>query len=129
MKRPVIVLPEAGSQIETARDWWRENRQAATELFDNELDDMILELSASLKTTIVVVTHELPSIFAIATDSVFLDIESRTIIAQGSPKEMLEKPDADPKVRRFLTRGESDEKDGPKPEKKAEQPAGEDLHG
>jgi len=94
-----------------------------------QLDDMILELSASLKTTIVVVTHELPSIFAIATDSVFLDIESRTIIAQGSPKEMLEKPDADPKVRRFLTRGESDEKDGPKPEKKAEQPAGEDLHG
>lgn len=44
MKRPVIVLPEAGSQIETARDWWRENRQAATELFDNELDDMILAI-------------------------------------------------------------------------------------
>jgi phospholipid/cholesterol/gamma-HCH transport system ATP-binding protein len=70
------------------------------------LDDMILELRASLKTTIVVVTHELPSIFAIATDSVFLDIETRTIIAQGAPKALLEDPKTDPKVRRFLTRGE-----------------------
>ncbi len=95
-----------------------------------QLDDMILELSASLKTTIVVVTHELPSIFAIATDSVFLDIETRTIIAQGSPKEMLEKPGADPKVRRFLTRGEDDGKDGGKPdEKTADKEAGENLHG
>lgn len=94
-----------------------------------QLDDMILELSASLKTTIVVVTHELPSIFAIATDSVFLDIESRTIIAQGSPKDMLEKPDVDPKVRRFLTRGEDDHKDEPKPEAKAEKTAEGDLHG
>jgi phospholipid/cholesterol/gamma-HCH transport system ATP-binding protein len=71
-----------------------------------QLDDLILELRASLGTTIVVVTHELPSIFAIATDSVFLDIESKTIIAQGTPKEMLENEHTDPKVRRFLTRGE-----------------------
>jgi hypothetical protein len=41
---------------------------------------------------------------------VFLDIESKTIIAQGSPKEMLENPKTDPKVRRFLTRGEDEEK-------------------
>ncbi len=69
------------------------------------LDDLILSLSESLKGTIVVVTHELPSIFAIGTNSVFLDIESKTIIAEGSPKEMLDR-DIDPKVRRFLTRGE-----------------------
>jgi len=74
-----------------------------------QLDDMILELSASLKTTIVVVTHELPSIFAIATDSVFLDIESKTIIAQGAPQKMLDDPKTDPKVRRFLTRGEDNQ--------------------
>jgi phospholipid/cholesterol/gamma-HCH transport system ATP-binding protein len=70
---------------------------------------LILELRESLGTTIVVVTHELPSIFAIATNSVFLDIESKTIIARGSPKAMLEDPKTDPKVRRFLTRGEDDE--------------------
>ena len=77
-----------------------------------QLDDMILELRASLGATIVVVTHELPSIFAIATNSVFLDIESKTIIAKGSPKEMLESKETDPKVRRFLTRGEDEGKAG-----------------
>jgi len=72
-----------------------------------QLDDLILELRASLRATIVVVTHELPSIFAIATNSVFLDIETKTIIAQGRPKEMLASG-TDPKVRRFLTRGEDE---------------------
>ena len=72
-----------------------------------QLDDLILELRASLRATIVVVTHELPSIFAIATNSVFLDIETKTIIAQGPPKEMLASG-TDPKVRRFLTRGEDE---------------------
>jgi len=73
-----------------------------------QLDDLILELRASLGATIVVVTHELPSIFAIATNSVFLDIETKTIIAQGLPQDMLA-PGADPKVRRFLTRGEDEQ--------------------
>jgi phospholipid/cholesterol/gamma-HCH transport system ATP-binding protein len=76
-----------------------------------QLDDLILELRASLGTTIVVVTHELPSIFAIANDSVFLDIESRTILAKGAPKDLLENEQTDPKVRRFLTRGEDDAKE------------------
>jgi phospholipid/cholesterol/gamma-HCH transport system ATP-binding protein len=76
-----------------------------------QLDDLILELRASLGATIVVVTHELPSIFAIATNSVFLDIESRTIIAQGRPQDMLG-PESDPKVRRFLTRGEDEQQAG-----------------
>jgi phospholipid/cholesterol/gamma-HCH transport system ATP-binding protein len=74
-----------------------------------QLDDLILELRASLGTTIVVVTHELPSIFAIATNSVFLDIETKTIIAKGTPQDMLDAPGTDPKVRRFLTRGEDEE--------------------
>jgi phospholipid/cholesterol/gamma-HCH transport system ATP-binding protein len=69
------------------------------------LDDLILELRASLGATVVVVTHELASIFAIGDNGVFLDAETRTMIAQGSPRSMLEGA-SDPKVKRFLTRGE-----------------------
>jgi phospholipid/cholesterol/gamma-HCH transport system ATP-binding protein len=69
------------------------------------LDDLIIELKESLGTTVVVVTHELASIFAIGTNSVFLDAEKKTMIASGNPKEMLEETDI-PKVRTFLTRGE-----------------------
>ena len=69
------------------------------------LDDLILELRDSLGSTVVVVTHELASIFAIATNSVFLDAETKTMIATGAPRELLHS--ADPKVRRFLTRGEA----------------------
>ncbi|MEJ2610409.1 MAG: ATP-binding cassette domain-containing protein [Candidatus Thiodiazotropha sp.] len=68
------------------------------------LDDLIIELSESLGTTIVVVTHELASIFTIGSDSVFLDPDTKTMIAQGNPSELLEKTE-DPKVREFLTRG------------------------
>src|SRR5215468_4096229 len=69
------------------------------------LDDLILELRASLGATMVVVTHELASIFAIADTAVFLDAETRTMIALGNPKKLRdESPEA--KVRAFLTRGE-----------------------
>ena len=70
------------------------------------LDDLILELRDNLGTTIVIVTHELASIFAIGDDSVFLDPETRTMIAQGHPKALLESP-PDPRVRSFLMRGET----------------------
>jgi len=70
------------------------------------LDDLIFELRDSLGTTVVIVTHELASIFAIGNNSVFLDAETRTMIAQGDPNRMLAETD-DPKVREFLTRGES----------------------
>jgi len=69
------------------------------------LDDLILELRENLGATVVVVTHELASIFAIATNSVFLDTESRTQIATGDPHEMLAHS-TDARVRRFLTRGQ-----------------------
>lgn len=68
------------------------------------LDDLILELRASLGATVMVVTHELASIFAIGNNSVFLDPETKTMIAAGDPKKLLEET-ADPKVRNFLTRG------------------------
>ncbi|NHZ48295.1 ABC transporter ATP-binding protein [Nitratidesulfovibrio liaohensis] len=70
------------------------------------LDDLILELRESLGTTIVVVTHELASIFAIGTNSVFLDVETRTMTASGNPNDILREA-RDPKAVRFLTRGES----------------------
>ena len=68
------------------------------------LDDLILELRDSLGATVVVVTHELPSIFRIADDSVFLDGETHTAIAGGPPKELLAHSQ-EPKVRSFLSRG------------------------
>ena len=72
------------------------------------LDDLILELRDSLGATIVVVTHELASIFAIANNSVFLDAESRTMIAGGDPNKLFTES-TDPKVISFLTRGERSE--------------------
>jgi phospholipid/cholesterol/gamma-HCH transport system ATP-binding protein len=69
------------------------------------LDDLILELRDSLGTTIVVVTHELASIFAIGNNSVFLDADTKTMIAGGNPKKLLAESQ-DPKIRAFLTRGE-----------------------
>jgi phospholipid/cholesterol/gamma-HCH transport system ATP-binding protein len=68
------------------------------------LDELILEMRDSLGATIVVVTHELASIFTIANNSVFLDAESRTQIATGDPHDMLAHS-TDPRVRKFLTRG------------------------
>src|SRR5712671_3653642 len=68
------------------------------------LDDLILDLRDSLRATIVVVTHELASIFAIGNNSVFLDGQSKSIIASGNPKELLA-GSKDPRVRAFLTRG------------------------
>jgi len=69
------------------------------------LDDLILELRESLGATVVIVTHELASIFAIGNNSVFLDPEKKTMIAQGDPKKLLS-DSKDPTVHRFLTRGE-----------------------
>jgi phospholipid/cholesterol/gamma-HCH transport system ATP-binding protein len=68
------------------------------------LDDLILELRESLGTTIVVVTHELASIFMIGNNSIYLDVDTRTMTANGDPKRLLAES-KDPKVRRFLTRG------------------------
>ncbi len=67
------------------------------------LDDLILELRDSLGTTVVVVTHELQSIFAIGDQAVYLDTETRTMSALGSPDELLEDP-PNVRVHRFLTR-------------------------
>ncbi len=72
-------------------------------LSSRRLDDLVLELRDSLGTTIVLVTHELPSIFELGDDAVFLDAERKTMTARGRPAEL--KDSADPKVRAFLNRG------------------------
>ena len=69
-----------------------------------KLDDLILELRDGLGTTVVVITHELASIFAIGNNSVFLDAESKTMIASGDPNVLLSEC-KDYKVIQFLTRG------------------------
>ncbi len=70
------------------------------------LDELILELRDSLGTTVVIVTHELASIFDIASTSVFLDVNTRTMTALGPPLELREHA-ADQAVRDFLNRGAS----------------------
>jgi len=69
------------------------------------LDDLILELRDSLGATVVVVTHELASIFAIGDKGVFLDAETKTMLAVGNPKTLRD-ASPEPKIRAFLTRGE-----------------------
>jgi phospholipid/cholesterol/gamma-HCH transport system ATP-binding protein len=72
-------------------------------LSSRRLDDLILELRDSMGTTIVLVTHELPSIFELGDNAVFLDAERKTMIAQGKPSELKDSPE--PKVRAFMSRG------------------------
>ena len=69
------------------------------------LDDLIINLSQALGTTLVVITHELPSIFAIGTNSVFLDAEAKTMLASGPPQQILAEA-RDPRIIQFLTRGQ-----------------------
>jgi phospholipid/cholesterol/gamma-HCH transport system ATP-binding protein len=75
------------------------------------LDELILELRESLGTTMVVVTHELASIFTIGNNSVFLDPVTKTMIAEGDPHELLAES-KDSRVRKFLTRGEEGDESG-----------------
>ena len=82
------------------------------------LDELMLQLRETLGATFVVVSHDLSSIFTIADNSVFLDTNTRTMRAQGNPRELL-KNSTDPYVREFLTRGESAAKPAAQPAPKA----------
>ncbi|HXJ33470.1 MAG TPA: ATP-binding cassette domain-containing protein [Candidatus Eisenbacteria bacterium] len=72
------------------------------------LDDLILSLRDSLGATVVMVSHELPSIFGIGDDCIFLDTEVRTMTAHGNPRDLRDHP-PNPNVHRFLTRGADDQ--------------------
>lgn len=68
------------------------------------LDDLILELRDTLGATFVIVSHELASIFAIATNIIYLDNVSRTMKAQGNPNDLLADPQTAPCALQFLRR-------------------------
>jgi phospholipid/cholesterol/gamma-HCH transport system ATP-binding protein len=68
-----------------------------------ELDMMVRSINEGMGTTMVVVTHELESIFAIATRAIMLDREARGIIAEGAPRD-LQKDTSDPRVYNFFNR-------------------------
>jgi phospholipid/cholesterol/gamma-HCH transport system ATP-binding protein len=70
-----------------------------------KLDDLVLQIRATLGTTMVIVSHELDSIFGIADRVIMLDREARGIIAEGPPRE-LAKSSTDPRVTEFLRRRE-----------------------
>ena len=70
------------------------------------LDELILQLRDSLGTTIVMVTHDLASIFAVADNAIFLNAQTRTLTAWGRPRQLLKEAE-DPAVREFLSRGEA----------------------
>lgn len=72
-----------------------------------QIDELILDLSQGLGVTFVIVTHELPSIFAVADRAIMVDKETKTIIAEGRPQELRDKSEH-PLVRQFFN---------PRPEK------------
>jgi phospholipid/cholesterol/gamma-HCH transport system ATP-binding protein len=68
-----------------------------------ELDALVIQLARTLGITFVVVTHELPSIYAIADRIIMLDKSERRIVAEGDPRRLRDHSD-NPLVRRFLGR-------------------------
>lgn len=68
-----------------------------------QLDQLILDLSRTLGITFVIVTHELPSIFAVADRAIVLDRQRKTIVAVGDPKKLRDESD-DPWIRQFFNR-------------------------
>ena len=67
-----------------------------------QLDSLILNIREELGTTMVIVTHELDSIFSIADRLIMLDKAKRGISAIGTPNELKNNPD--PWIQEFMTR-------------------------
>jgi phospholipid/cholesterol/gamma-HCH transport system ATP-binding protein len=70
-----------------------------------KLDELVLQIRDTFGTTIVVVSHELASIFAIADRVIMLDRGEKGIIAEGHPRELALRSE-DPRVTEFLRRGD-----------------------
>lgn len=73
-----------------------------------KLDDLILKIRDCFKTTIVIISHELTSIFSIGDRAIFLDAQTKTPLQIGNPKWLLS--NGLPPVQYFLSRGTSHEK-------------------
>jgi phospholipid/cholesterol/gamma-HCH transport system ATP-binding protein len=69
------------------------------------LDELILELSSGFGATVVIVSHELPSLLAICDDGLFLDAETKTALARGSPRALRDHCEH-PTVRAFMEGGQ-----------------------
>jgi phospholipid/cholesterol/gamma-HCH transport system ATP-binding protein len=67
------------------------------------LDELILELRDGLGVTVVIVSHELPSLFAICDDGVFLDAEAKTAIGHGAPRDLRDRSEH-PTIQAFMRR-------------------------
>jgi phospholipid/cholesterol/gamma-HCH transport system ATP-binding protein len=85
---PLLFLDEPGSGLDPVNS--------------ARLDDLVLRLRQDLGTTVVMVTHEVASLFAVADRALYLDEETRTMTALGPPAELL--AHGPPVVRRFLSR-------------------------
>jgi len=70
------------------------------------LDQLILQVCKALDSTVIIVSHELPSILSIGTNCIFLDAQTKTMLDSGDPKDLLHNSKED-KVRQFLSRAES----------------------
>jgi phospholipid/cholesterol/gamma-HCH transport system ATP-binding protein len=68
-----------------------------------ELDDLILSFNASLDVTVVVVTHELESVFRIGQRCILLDKDEKRVIAEGDPRRLRTEAE-DPRVKAFFNR-------------------------
>ena len=84
-----------------------------------ELDQLIGTLNRALGMTVVIVTHELESLFTIATDCIMLDKASRSIIARGTPSQLRDQA-TDPRVSDFLNRRLTAPEQAPAPEPELE---------
>jgi len=69
----------------------------------HRLVELILDLRDGLGVTVVMVSHELPSLFAICDDGIFLDAETKTAIGHGSPRDLRDHSDH-PTIRAFMNR-------------------------
>lgn len=67
------------------------------------LDELILELRDGLGITVVIVSHELPSLFTICDDGIFLDAETKTAIGHGAPRDLRDRSDH-PTIQAFMRR-------------------------
>ncbi len=72
-------------------------------IISSEIDDLILQINEKFGTTIVIVTHDLDTIFTVAKRIIMLDKKTKSIIAEGNPK-YLKDYSPDPLVRQFFNR-------------------------
>ncbi len=77
-----------------------------------EIDQTIMKINSTLGTTIVIVTHELQSILAVADRVIMLDKDEKRILAEGRPWDLKENS-TDPRVVDFFNRSPARDKGSP----------------